>query len=275
MRYAIVMFFCIFLINPLTSATIYYVSSSGNASDSNDGLTELTPWRSLPYAATHAISPGSIIALKRGDIFTLTVHLNIKYGGESGKPIIWDGSLWGTGANAIVTTNGNTAALIRIVACKYVTFQNITFNGNKTNTHGIVIGLPSSTYGAPQQNNEQFITIQDCSIKNIGDKAENFHAILVETWVNDISNITIQRNTIDYVAGAGIFLYCGRSVMGAIPSEERDCYIGYNTITNYSTAGTGEGMGVNNKVTNCIFEHNSVIAGPFTITGVAMAIGVM
>lgn len=273
MKQITVIFIFLFIVNTLESANIYYVSSSGNASDSNNGLTELTPWRTLPYAATHATLPGSIIALKRGDTFTLTVHLNIKYGGESGNPIIWDGSLWGAGANAIVTTNGNTAALFRIVACQYVTIQNITFDGNKTNTHGVIIGLQSSMYGAPQQNNEQYITIQDCTVRNIGDKAENYHAILIETWVNDISNITIQRNTIDYVAGAGIFLYCGRSVMGAIPSEERNCYIGYNTITNYSTAGTAEGIGVNNRVTNCIFEHNKVIAGPYTVTGVTMVIG--
>lgn len=261
-----------FVISSVVSATNYYVSTSGK--DTNDGLTQSTPWKTLVYAETHTVEPGSIIALRKGDTFTLATWLTINSGGTSGYPIIWDGSLWGSGANAIITsTTSWSATLIRIVNCKYLTIQNIIFDGTKKNNQGIVIGGNQSVYGGDHQNSEDHIIIQDCVINNIGDASENYHSILVQTWENDMSHIIIQSNSIDYVAGSGVAFYCGRSVMGATPAAINDSYIGYNTINNYSTAGTAESILINNKVVNCIIEHNTTTTGPNSSAASGIVIG--
>jgi hypothetical protein len=245
-----------FAICSIASAKTYYVSTSGK--DSYDGLTKSTPWATLAYAESHATSQGDIIALKKGDKWTLTKTLYITHGGISGHSIVWDGSLWGDGVNAIIqTTTALGLGVINIGGCSYVTIEKLKIDANKTDTQGIIIG---SYY---LQNNEHYITIQDCVINNIGDASENYHGVYVETWRNDMYNIIIQRNSFNYIAGCAAFLYCGRTLMGATPAEIHDSYIGYNTITNYSTAGTAECIGINNRVSNAIIEHNTSTVGEY------------
>ena len=121
-------------ISSAVSATRYYVSTSGN--DANDGLTTTTPWKTIQYAETHAITAGDVIALKKGDIWLTATALGIHHGGLSGSPIIWDGSLWGTGANAVIRSSanrtGSNMSVVNITGCSNVTFQNITVDGNNT-----------------------------------------------------------------------------------------------------------------------------------------------
>ena len=54
---------------------VYYISADGN--DSNDGLTEETPWKTLTKINeafnNKTISNGDTILLKRGDIFKGTL----------------------------------------------------------------------------------------------------------------------------------------------------------------------------------------------------------
>lgn len=240
----------VFIFSSIASGRTYYVSTSGM--DSNDGLTMGTPWRTLAYAESKATEAGSIIALKRGDTFKITKTLFINSGGNSENPVIWDGSLWGSGEKATITTSSLwLTALINVVSCSHLKIQNIKFDPHDNNSDGIIVG---GSYG---QNNESFITIQDCSFYNMGGSTANIHAILVQTWSNDISNITIQRNDFNGIGGAAIFIYGGRSDSGATPAWTKNCYIGYNTITNYSREGTAECIGINNGVDSCIIEHNT------------------
>ena len=123
-----------FLFSSLLQATTYYVSISG--SDSNNGLTTTTPWLTLQYAESHATAPGDIIALKRGDVWSSLTALAIKHSGSSANPITWDGSLWGSGAIASIRSSGTRSdgnnSVVNIIACSYVTFKNITVDGNNT-----------------------------------------------------------------------------------------------------------------------------------------------
>jgi len=68
----------------------YYVSTSGN--DLSDGLTSSTPWKTLQHAEATATAPGSIIALKKGDVWSSAMALGITHGGTAGKSIVWDGA---------------------------------------------------------------------------------------------------------------------------------------------------------------------------------------
>jgi hypothetical protein len=183
---------------------------------------------------------------------------------------VWDGGLWGSGSNAVIQSSGNrsgaahNASVVNIAGTSYVTFQNITVDGNNTQTVGLTIGGPDNYHSiGAVQNAERYITIQDSTIKNCGDGTNYQICLLVQTWHNDIANITIQRNTFDGADDETLSFYSGRSNLGATPAETRDSYIGYNTITNYGRRKTTTGMGlqINNKQTNVLIEYNTITTG--------------
>ncbi len=250
---------------PITGR-IYYVSTSG--SDANDGLSTARPFSSLAKAESVATSAGDIIALKRGDIWSSTTALRISHGGTTGKPIVWDGGLWGSGANAVIQSSGNrisgNMAVVNIVGASHVTFQKITVDGNNTQTFGLVIGGSNGYYSkGALQNAESYITVQDSTIKNCGNGGDYRLGLLVQTWHNDISNIVIQRVSIDGVDDEALSFYPGRSDIGATPAQIRNSYIGYNMITNYGRrqTSTSYGLQINNKITNVVVERNTITTG--------------
>ena len=254
------------------SATTYYVSTSG--SDSNNGLTQATPWKTLGWAEDHATAPGDIIALKRGDEWSSTNALGITHGGADGNPIIWDGSLWGSGANAIISASGNHpdpsgakdqggAAIVCITHAKNVTFQNITIDGKNYYCYGWVVGGDPSMAQAWDQGGEQNLILQDCVIKNIGGSRYAL-GVLVKTWTGDMSDIIIRRNTVTNIASWGISIYMGKSEDG-VPYQghcER-VYVGYNTVTDCEMAhyDMGACIGVSLWVTDIVIEHNTITQG--------------
>jgi hypothetical protein len=197
----------------------YYVSTTGN--DSNDGLTTTTPWSTLEYAAAHATAPGTVIALKRGDTWLLDNALDLNRGGAAGHPIVWDGAVWGTGANAVIqaSSDGGPAlrwySLVHIAGCSHLAFQNITVDVHSHRRDGMVVGGDDGTDGATHQNNESDILIQNSSILNCGDGTNYEICLLVATWNTDISNITIRGNHIDGASNHGIAFYPGRIDIGA------------------------------------------------------------
>ena len=247
-------------------ANTYYVSTSG--SDSNNGLSTTTPWRTIQYAESHATAPGDIIALKKGDVWASTIVLAITHGGAAGNPITWDGSLWGSGSNASIKSSGNRGdpnnAIVNFITsgCKYVTFKNIVVDANNTLTFGIVIGyIGMSNYS---QNGEHDITVDGCSILNVGNGSAYRQGFLCATWNNAISNITIQNCLLDGADDEQLTFYCGRSDENATPAECSNIVIRNNTLTNWGRRGqsTGYGMQINNKCTNVLIEGNTLIQGP-------------
>ncbi len=250
---------------PAGSGVTYYVSSS-LGSDSNDGLSSSAPWKTLQHAEEHATTPGDVVALKRGDVWSSTLALGIHHGGNAINPIVWDGDLWGSGDNAVITTpssrgGGNNVALVNIYDCQYLTFKNIIVDGNNQLCFGIVIGGHSDHTFSPNgvQNNENHITIKNCTVKDIGDGTTYLNGLAVETWHNDMWNIKIIGNKVDNIASSGIIFYPGKTQDGGTPAEIRDSYIGFNAVSNFRQYGTiGGGIAVNNKCTNFIVEHNVV-----------------
>ncbi len=255
------------LFSSIASATTYYVSTSG--SDSNNGLSTSAPWATLSWAESHATAPGDIIALKKGDTWSLATSVVIKHGGTTGSPVTWDGSLWGSGANGkILNTkdrgDGNNALVHFITSGSHdVVFKNIIADGGNHQCFGIVIGYHSAISGNAQ-NNEHDITIDGCSILNIGSGAAYNQGFLCGTWYTDIWNITIQNCTLDGADDEQLTFYGGRTdEWDAQARECRNVVIRNNTLTNWGRRGqsTGYGMQINNKATNVLIEGNTLTQG--------------
>jgi hypothetical protein len=247
--------------NPLTLT--YYVSTSGN--DANTGLSQAQAWQTLAYAESHATTPGCIIALKKGDTFTVSYH-SIIHGGSTGIYITWDGSLWGSGANAIIQITADHAGIpiVNITGCKYVNFQNITVEGNSHNCYdGIIIGGLDEVTPVGTQNDEQYIYVYNCAVQNIrsGTWSSGIH---IQTDHNNISKIYVIGNRVTNISNHGIAWYNGKISDGADGNfAVIDSYCAYNTI---DLCGRLE-----NEVSSCIMitqdvqgmvcEHNNLTGG--------------
>ena len=78
----------------------YYISSS-MGSDSNDGLSEKSPWRSLKKINSGQYNPGDSILLRSGDIWSEAVTFTSKFRGSETDPIVI--SSYGTGTRPKIT----------------------------------------------------------------------------------------------------------------------------------------------------------------------------
>ena len=87
--------------NPLT--VTYYVDATGG-SDSNDGLTTSSPWKSLTKINATTFQPGNLILFKTGEAWT--GKLSPKGSGTSGNPVVID--QYGTGNKPLIDGNGMT-----------------------------------------------------------------------------------------------------------------------------------------------------------------------
>jgi len=82
------------------SLNIYYISNDGN--DSNDGLSQATPWKTISKVNSmiDLIGYGDDLYFRRGDKFTDT-PLNIKIGGNSSDPMVI--GAYGKGSKPIIS----------------------------------------------------------------------------------------------------------------------------------------------------------------------------
>lgn len=102
-----------------TTCTTYFVSSS-SGSDSNDGCTSSTPWRTLTNVNSTTFTAGNQIQFQAGGSWT--GELQPHGSGSSGSPIVI--SSYGSGA-APILNGGGAAATILLTDQQYWTIQNL------------------------------------------------------------------------------------------------------------------------------------------------------
>lgn len=113
---------------PRAEDTTYYFSNTGN--DSNDGLSESTPWQTIAKFNATSFHPANTIRFKRGDEWR--GRLQINESGASGKPITIDA--YGTGRKPIF----NASTIQRGWADVY--------NGTNANIWGTVNPAATATW---------------------------------------------------------------------------------------------------------------------------------
>src|ERR1700688_2905019 len=105
----VTIFMSFFLFAARASATTYYISFSAG-SNSNNGTSESTPWKTHPYMQTrsgctgtgsapnYSHSAGDHFVFKQGDSWpNACFDIVIQNGGSSGTPDVWTyDSAWGT-----------------------------------------------------------------------------------------------------------------------------------------------------------------------------------
>ena len=103
----------------------YYISSS-MGSDTNDGRTKETPWKTLAKINTGTYNPGDSILLKCGDTWEEAVIFNSIFHGSETAPIVL--SSYGTGNRPkIGHSSKDIRVLMLIYNADYFTVSNLDF----------------------------------------------------------------------------------------------------------------------------------------------------
>lgn len=223
----------------------YYVDPAG--SDTNNGTSASTPWKTLAKVSATTFGAGDKILLKAGATFT--GQLWPKGSGASGNPIVID--RYGTGSNPIVAGGGVDGA-VKINNQSYITVQNLEITnqgasaGDYTgvfvyNTSGIMYGIKIANNNIHNVNVSQFAW----------DRIRGGITVAGTGASNYINDVRIENNTIHDLSWGGIYLnpYIENVPWGKINSV----YIGNNTV--YNIQGDGIVPGWANAAT---VEYNVV-----------------
>ncbi|HTM97773.1 MAG TPA: right-handed parallel beta-helix repeat-containing protein, partial [Pedobacter sp.] len=98
----ILLLWSFFIFGQAAYATDYYISSS-SGNDSNNGISESSPWRTLDKinaASLSLLKGGDRVLLKKGDIFYGKIVVN-KGGNSPGTPIVY--SAYGSGSKPVIS----------------------------------------------------------------------------------------------------------------------------------------------------------------------------
>jgi parallel beta-helix repeat protein len=91
---------CLILLQVVAAAATYYVDAT-NGSNTDDGLSPQTPWKTVSKVNSMSFNPGDSILFKRGDMWRET--LQVPSSGVTGPPITF--GAYGPGEKPIITAN--------------------------------------------------------------------------------------------------------------------------------------------------------------------------
>ena len=229
---------------------VYYVDNS-NGRDTNNGLSENTPWKTIAKVNSVSFVPGDQILFKRGE--TWKAILTPLTSGIAGSPIVF-GS-YSTGPLPIIDCENSRWTSVDMDGKSYLTFQELDCRA------GPYYGLAAETNGADH------ITVQDCVITGAaynGIRIANSQYILVENChISDCdsSGIAFVKNILYSRAHNNVVHDCFEAgiMLGETITTNQGCY--YNEIDgNDCYANKIGGLYLNRADHNLIhdnhFHHN-------------------
>ena len=205
------------------TAQTFYVDGT-NGANTNNGLSILTPWRTIQKACNSA-TPGSTVMIRGGNYYE-TLEVNVS--GTENAEITFVSF---PGETAVVDGNGATDnALLRITDHSYLVFSNLEFrNLYMNNAKGISI----ESVATPVDH----IILKGLSVHNIG-------------WSSDTSAVAVYGNN-----ALGIVVRGYNSLTNLTIDN---CEISNNTL-GYSEAVSLNGNVNVFSISNCLVHDNSNI----------------
>lgn len=226
---------------PITGQS-YYVSATG--SDSNDGQSPPSAWRTVGRANSAALHPGDGVLFEGGKTFS-DIELSPRASGTASHRIVF-GS-YGVG-------KARLAQGIWLFNARGFAFQNFAISGTSQ-----AVSASQSGNGSPD------VTLENLSISGVG------IAINSANW-GDI-NWTIRNNTISHTGDSGMILYgTNFSVTGnTISDTGTDSSISYGkhaiylkvigATVAYNKITRPGANGISVRYRDSILEHNVIVGG--------------
>lgn len=176
--------------------TIYVDSKNGK--DTNSGLSESAPIKSLYKANSFVYAPGDKLLLKRGG--TYAGQINLIGSGAEGKPVVI--GAYGSGDKPVINTRGGSSILAN---GEYIQISDLDI----TNSSGVTgIRITAAKPGA-----NKGISITNCSFRNINVEFKNTSyesggIVLMADGrqANWFDGVKIENNTFDKVGRCGVYV---------------------------------------------------------------------
>ena len=246
--------------------TVYYVSTSGN--DTNDGLTEATPWASLAKVKTFPFVGGDEIRFKRGETFygrltfdgpTFTSEVIVGTYGFGKKPVI---SGYKVGNNASSWTQHTTNVW------KIDLTANGTYTGNRdtADTNVGFLNLDNKIYGYKKKTLAEVTSawqfycdstyLYVYATANPTTLVSNIEIAINITLVNKRNNLTVKDLEITGSGGHGV----GNAGNGVKVINCDIHAIGGSYLPNYGDGTTRFGNGIEffNNGKDILIEFNNI-----------------
>lgn len=126
----------------LGSGNTYFIDPNGN--DSNNGLSEDSPWKTIDKLNKQSFRPGDNVLFKRGGVWT--GKLEIHSSGSKNSPILI--GAYGNGSKPVILAPENDAAVV-LVTADYIVLQDLDLRGG---------------YAAIAVYGSDYTIIEDCTI---------------------------------------------------------------------------------------------------------------
>ncbi|MGB8191917.1 MAG: right-handed parallel beta-helix repeat-containing protein [Chitinophagaceae bacterium] len=239
-KYLLCLLLCVHL-SVCSFATTYYLSSSGN--DSNSGLSSSNAWKTIQKLNTIDLQPGDIVLFEGGSIFTGNIFLDQQDAGTSAQPVTI--SSYATG-KAII--NANNGLGIKTYNCAGIRISNLAIQGSgiATNTgSGIDIYMDVAF-------DLSFIRIDSCDVSGF-----RGYGIQIGCWDtnNGFNDVHVRYVNSFNNGSGGMTTYGYNNII-----NHQDFYVGYSIFhdnkgrADVTTTHTGNGI-VLSAVENAMIEY--------------------
>ncbi len=231
------------------NATTYYVSTASTSSDSNDGLSEASAWRTIVYAANHATVAGDIVYIKAG---TYSNENITTANGTSGSPITFEG--YKNTPGDVTNINWWNFEINRALDATKMPLLN---GGNRSSGIAFNMGLfinlknlqiteyESGVYG----NNTANCIVENLIITTIGDINDSYSGEGIKFSGGNGYN-TLKNCVVVNAAAEAIMLYCSDNII-----ENCKVYCDDAQTTFANTDYYLDIEGNNNTISDCYIER--------------------
>ena len=174
---------------PGAGGTVYYLDAVAGT-DTNNGTSTSTPWKTLSKVTAASFSPGDVVAFKRGQTFPGTA--TIAEAGTITKPIV--ATAYGSGAQPILTNPGGLNMLVLDAA--NIQVRNLAFSTGAEFTETFSLYNYENSGAVLVTTNGTNAVVEDSTFTDVGVGVKTY-GLNSKVWHNTMKNLRIAFRGMD------------------------------------------------------------------------------
>ena len=238
-----------FMAHPVL-ATVYYVSASGN--DSNSGQATSAAWLTIARVNSQALLPGDQVLFEGGSTFSGSIRVAPPEAGSAAQPIVFSSY----GGNPAIISPANDSNGLLAVNCGGLIVSNLDFAGG-----GRTVNTDSGIefYNTVAGSTLNFFRVDHVDVGGFGNTGIYVYGLGPTTWFNDVR---VTHANVHDVGIAGIETYANSFPAANVISN---VYVGFCTVSNIAgvssmkSTHTGDGILIA-QANNALVEYCEAVS---------------
>ena len=238
-----------FMAHPVL-ATVYYVSASGN--DSNSGQATSAAWLTITRVNSQALLPGDQVLFEGGATFSGSIRVAPPEAGSAAQPIVFSSY----GGNPAIISPANDSNGLLAVNCGGLIVSNLDFAGG-----GRTVNTDSGIefYNTVAGSTLNFFRVDHVDVGGFGNTGIYVYGLGPTTWFNDVR---VTHANVHDVGIAGIETYANSFPAANVISN---VYVGFCTVSNIAgvssmkSTHTGDGILIA-QANNALVEYCEAVS---------------